>query len=166
MNSLLYLGLEGVLFANRRRPPLSHGDAERAAKQSVLVLPIINAVQTIFDVSIVLNSWWVADYGYRSIFQLLPDELACKTIGATMPGNRTHRRPIELQARADILRSDIARRNPHRVAIVDAFSSAIPFEYLSRSLNVSASFSGNIDSFSSKFFRLLVSDQPTSTTDI
>jgi len=92
--------------------------------------------------------------------------LACKTIGATLPGNRTHRRPIELQSRADILRSDIARRNPQRVAIVDAFSSAIPFEYLSRSLNVSASFSGDIDSFCSKLLRLLISDQLTGATDI
>jgi hypothetical protein len=120
--------------------------------------PIVAAVLEHPDILIVLNSWWVADYGYRRVFQLLPDEIACKTIGSTMPGNRKHRRPADPRTRADILRLDITRRNPPRVTIVDAFRSAIPFEYMLRAVTVKPNPSANVDRFRTELDNLLISD--------
>ena len=158
MTSLLYLGVEGILFSNHpSTPPLRH-QFDKLPAQGLLVPVIITALREHPDVSIVLNSWWVADYGYRTTFSLLPDEIACKTIGATMPGNRKHRYAADVRTRVDILRSDIARRNPPRVTIVDAIRSAIPFEYGPRAVAVTSRLFTNIDGFLSELRRLLNTD--------
>ncbi|MEA3102735.1 HAD domain-containing protein [Caballeronia mineralivorans] len=134
MASVIYLGVEGVLFA-RRCPahiPRYHLEAPHADP-----LPLLERISGIADehqnLSIVINSWWVVDYGYRSVLNLLPDAIARRTIGATIQGNRVHRRVVRLP-RVDILRADIKRRHPSSLVIVDASSSAIPFEYLSESV--------------------------------
>nr|WP_254224141.1 hypothetical protein [Burkholderia multivorans] len=57
------------------------------------------------------------------------------TIGATMPGNRSHRRSTTA-SRIEILRADIRRRCPARLAIVDASPYAVPYEYLTQSVHV------------------------------
>jgi hypothetical protein len=158
MNPLLYLGVEGVLFARRESAASPRHGSQHPPQPGILMLPIVAAVLEHPDISIVLNSWWVADYGYRRVFQLLPDEIACKTIGATMPGNRKHRRPAEPRTRADMLRLDIARRNPPRVTIVDAFRSAIPFEYMPRAVAATGESSPNIEGFRTELRHLLVSD--------
>ncbi|WP_434113362.1 HAD domain-containing protein [Paraburkholderia caffeinilytica] len=158
MNSVLYLGVEGVLFTWRVSFASPRHKSERPPHPGILLPSIITAVLEHPDIEIVLNSWWVADYGYRRIVQLLPSEIARRTIGATMPGNRTHRRPAEPRTRADILRLDIARRNPQHMTIVDAFQSAIPFEYMSRAVAVSGKPRSNANGFRSELCRLLTSD--------
>lgn len=119
---------------------------------------LIKAVFERADLAIVLNSWWVVDYGYCTLLHLLPVEIAQKTIGATMRGNRTHRRSYSTQSKVDLLRSDIARRNPRRVTIVDADPMTIPFEYLERSITVGSSSSNNPARFQSALQQLLDSD--------
>jgi hypothetical protein len=136
MTSVLYLGVEGILFSNHPSTPLLRHQFDKRPPQGLLVPVIITALREHPDVSIVLNSWWVADYGYRTTFCLLPGEIARKTIGATMPGNRKHRHAADVRTHLDILRSDITRRNPPRVTIVDAVRSAIPFEYMRRAVAV------------------------------
>jgi hypothetical protein len=158
VNSVLYLGVEGVLFVWHASLPSFPQHPSNQLEPTAIAPLIVGAVLEHTDVSIVLNSWWVAECGYRRIFHLLPGEIARSTVGATMPGNRQHRVPVVGRARADILRSDIARRNPRRLTIVDAFPSAVPFEYMSRTATVTAGRSLDADEFSSELHRLLTSD--------
>lgn len=129
----MYLGLEGVVFARHSSIRRSH------AEQYFETLPLLHALARIAskqtDFAIVLNSWLVVDFGYRSILNQLPEELARRTIGATMQGNRTHRRDITLP-RVEILRGDILRRRLIRFAIVESVLSAIPYEHLEQSIVV------------------------------
>lgn len=136
MSSILYLGLEGVIFARRRAARLSRCPLENP---SALALPLLHRLSRIadeyLDLTIVINSWLVPDYGYRGVLNLLPAPVASKTVGATMHGNRAHRR-LPTLPRVDILRADIRRRNPSHLLIVDSCSSAIPYEYLSQAVLV------------------------------
>ncbi|MFM0499047.1 HAD domain-containing protein [Paraburkholderia caffeinilytica] len=137
MTSILYLGVEGVLFP-RRSQRIPHYQLENpgAAYEFGLSRNIAQIVMTRPELAIVLNSWWVADFGYRRLVQMLPDEIASRTIGATTPGNRMHRREPGQQTRLDFLRADIHRRCPESLTIVDASRTAIPFEYASRTVLV------------------------------
>lgn len=135
----LYLGLEGVAFAKRDCIRLSRGEL---ADQRVEPLPLLQTLAAIVsreaELAIVLNSWLVADYGYRTILSHLPKEIACRTVGATMQGNRSHRRRVTLP-RVELLRSDISRRMPASFVIVDSVPSAIPYEYLEQAVIVDGS---------------------------
>ncbi|MBO2985837.1 hypothetical protein J6349_18935 [Burkholderia pseudomallei] len=137
MAQVMYLGIEGVLFAHRPadfRPPRRQHQPPRVAP-----LPLLPAISRLLaglpNVSVVINSRWVCDVGYRNLLSLLPDEIACTTVGATMPGNRSHRRSTTA-SRIDILRADIRRRCPARLAIVDASRYAVPYEYLAQAVHV------------------------------
>ncbi|MDQ0627147.1 hypothetical protein [Paraburkholderia graminis] len=132
MNSVLYLGVTGIVFAQIRRSK-SRAPMIAVAADSELITGIAAAV-TAASVVVVLNDWAVVDVGYRQILTLLPATLASRTIGATIPGNRLHRNPQDRRSRVDILRADIRRREPERLTIVDASSGAVPFEYRSRSI--------------------------------
>jgi hypothetical protein len=85
----------------------------------------------------------------------MPLELAQKTIGATMRGNRAHRRSYSTQRKVDLLRSDIARRNPQRLTIIDGDPMTIPFEYIERSITVGMASSSNLVNFQSALQQLL-----------
>ncbi|WP_106854476.1 hypothetical protein [Caballeronia novacaledonica] len=141
MDSILYLGIEGVLF---RAHTHSHTVPCRAhAVPSPEPLPLLESVSTIVaretNLKIVLNSWLVIDYGFRKLLRTLPVGIAQKTIGATINGNRLHSRPIAYRARAELLREDVERRKPTQITIVDASRTAIPTELLHRSICVSES---------------------------
>lgn len=132
----MYLGLEGVVCIRRDFLRFSRSEL---AKPRIEALPLMQTLALIVsersDLAIVLNSWLIADFGYRGILKLLPDELAAHTIGATMQGNRAHRRRITLP-RVDVLRADISRRRPARLIIVESVQSAIPFEHLEQAVVV------------------------------
>jgi len=134
MSSTMYLGLEGVLFARRSATRIS-----RCQHPSDLPLPLLHQLPRITDeypdLTIVINSWLVPDYGYRGVLNLLPASIANKVVGATMQGNRSHHR-LPTLPRVDILRADIKRRNPSHLIIVDSCSSAIPYEYLPQAVLV------------------------------
>ena len=137
MAQVMYLGIEGVLFAHRPadiRPRCCQHQPPR-----VTPLPLLPAISRLLaglpNVCVVINSRWVCDVGYRNLLSLLPDEIARTTIGATMPGNRSHRRSTTA-SRIDILRADIRRRCPARLAIVDASPYAVPYEYLAQAVHV------------------------------
>lgn len=136
MSSTLYLGLEGVVFARRRAARLSRCQLEHP---NALPLPLLHRLSRIadeyLDLTIVINSWLVPDYGYRGVLNLLPAPIASKTVGATMQGNRAHRR-LSTLPRLEILRADIGRRNPSHLLIVDSCSSAVPYEYLPQTVLV------------------------------
>lgn len=57
-----------------------------------------------------------------------------------------------------MLRSDIARRNPEQLTILDAYRSAIPFEYLPRALTLPTGSPFNVESFCSRLDKLLIED--------
>ncbi|MBB5400535.1 hypothetical protein [Paraburkholderia youngii] len=139
MSSTIYLGLEGTLFARRCPVRLSRSRLEHPG---ALPLPLLHRLSRIADeypdLTIVINSWLVADYGYRGVLNLLPASIANKTVGATMQGNRAHRR-LPTLPRVEILRADIKRRNPAHLIIVDSCSSAIPYEYLPQAVLVNDS---------------------------
>ena len=161
MTSILYLGVEGVLFPRpSHHVPRYQLENLLFASEPELLPRIAQIVASLPDISIVLNSWWVVDFGYRRLIQLLPEELASRTIGATTPGNRTHRRAIERQTRVDLLRADICRRSPDEVTIVDAFKGAIPFEHASRAVLISELSPSGIEKARTEILRLLTS-QPT-----
>jgi hypothetical protein len=138
MSSTMYLGLEGVLFARRRAARILPRELQRPHAPP-LPLPLLFHLSRIADdqpeLTIVINSWLVPDFGYRGLMNLLPAQIASKVVGATMQGNRTHRRTPTLP-RVDLLRADISRRSPSHVVIVDSCSSAIPFEYLAQAVLV------------------------------
>jgi hypothetical protein len=157
MDSVLYLGVEGVLFDRGAIALPAHEVV--AACDHRLLEAITEAVIGNPALAVVLNGWWVADVGYRSVLQLLPPQLANKTVGATMPGNRMHRRPSPATARADLLREDVRRRNPTYLTIVDASRAAIPVEYLWRSILVTRSTSVFIETFRSRLVELLAVQQ-------
>lgn len=143
MNSIpiLYLGVEGVLFRTRTH---SHTIQSRAhVLPSPDPLPLLEPVSTIVaretNLGIVLNSWLVADYGFRRLLRMLPACIAQKAIGATISGNRLHSRSMPYRARAELLREDVERRKPAQITIVDASRSAIPTELLDRSICVKES---------------------------
>jgi hypothetical protein len=141
MDSILYLGVEGVLF---RVHAHRHTIACRAHHlPSSEPLPLLEPVSTIVahetKLKIVLNSWLVVDYGFRQLLRMLPASIAQKTIGATIGGNRLHRCPIAYRARAELLREDVERRKPAQLTIVDASRSAIPTELLHRAICVDES---------------------------
>ncbi|WP_147309970.1 hypothetical protein [Paraburkholderia sp. BL6669N2] len=141
MDSILYLGVEGVLF---RVHAHSHTVECRAhVPPSTEPLPLLEPVSAIVahetKLKIVLNSWLVFDYGFRRLLRLLPAGIAQKTIGATIAGNRLHSRPMAYRARAELLREDVERRKPTQITIVDASRSAIPTELLHRSICVNES---------------------------
>ncbi|MGT2469321.1 HAD domain-containing protein [Paraburkholderia terrae] len=159
MSSILYLGVEGVLFPRpSHRIPRYRLENPLQASMPGLLPSIAQIVATLPDISIVLNSWWVVDFGYRHLVQLLPEELASRTIGATTPGNRMHRRGFERQTRVDLLRADIRRRSPDHLTIVDASSGAIPFEYASRAVLVPELRPSLIENVSNEILRLLTSE--------
>lgn len=159
MTSILYLGVEGVLFP-RRSQSITRYQLENPAAASEFGLSrnIAQIVVTRPELAVVLNSWWVADFGYRRLVQMLPNEIAARTIGATTPGNRMHRREPGQQTRRDFLRADIHRRCPDSLTIVDASRSAIPFEYTSRAVLVDYLRPDLIGHFSSEIFKLLSAD--------
>lgn len=158
MNSVLYLGLEGLLIPWHASGPAWSDKRERTSAVTDLSSTIVDAVLKHPDISIVLNSWWVAAYGYRRLLYALPDEIARRTVGSTSRGNRMHRSHGQPLTRADMLRSDIARRNPEHLAIVDAYRSAIPFEYLPRALTLPTRSSLTMESFCSRLDELLIAD--------
>ncbi|KGS38273.1 hypothetical protein X992_5490 [Burkholderia pseudomallei MSHR5492] len=136
MPQVLYLGVEGVLFM---RPGSTKLQSWRHQTPRATPLPLLPAISRVLadvpNVSVVINSRLVAEFGYRGILNLLPEEIARATIGATMPGNRVHRRDAIL-SRADYLRADIRRRRPSHLVIVDASPYAIPYEYIAQSVRV------------------------------
>ena len=141
MDTILYLGVEGVLF---RVPAHSHsGQCRARVLPSPEPLPLLEPLSTIVahqaKLQIVLNSWLVVDYGFRRLLRMLPACIAQKTISATIGGNRLHRHPIAYRARAELLRADVERRKPTQLTIVDASRSAIPTELLHRSIWVNES---------------------------
>lgn len=158
MNSVLYLGLEGLLIPWHASGPALSDKRECTSAVTDLSSTIVDAVLKHPDISIVLNSWWVAAYGYRRLLYALPDEIARRTVGSTTRGNRMHRGRGQPPTRADMLRSDIARRNPERLTILDAYRSAIPFEYLPRALTLSTGSSLNVKTFCSQLDELLTTD--------
>ncbi|WP_321854677.1 HAD domain-containing protein [Paraburkholderia tropica] len=132
----MYLGLEGVIFA--KCDSIRHSRIE-LANQRLEPLPLLQTLAAIVsdqaELAIVLNSWLIADYSYRSILDYLPKEISLRTIGATMQGNRAHRRRVTLP-RVEILRGDISRRQPTHFVIVESAPSAIPYEHLEQSVIV------------------------------
>jgi hypothetical protein len=158
MNSVLYLGLEGLLIPWHASGP-AWSDTRKCTSAVIdLSSAIVDAVLKHPDISIVLNSWWVAAYGYRRLLYALPDEIARRTVGSTTRGNRVHRGRGQPLTRADLLRSDIARRTPVRLTILDAYRSAIPFEYLPRALTLPTGSSLNVKTFRSRLDELLFED--------
>jgi len=158
MNSVLYLGLEGLLIPWHASGPALSDKRECTSAVTDLSSTIVDALLKHPDISIVLNSWWVAAYGYRRLLYALPAEIARRTVGSTTRGNRMHRGRGQPPTRADMLRSDIARRNPEHLTILDAYRSAIPFEYLPRALTLPAGSSLNVESFCSRLEELLIAD--------
>ncbi|WP_222945436.1 MULTISPECIES: HAD domain-containing protein [Paraburkholderia] len=158
MNSVLYLGLEGLLIPWHASGPALSDKRECISAVTDLSSTIVDAVLKHPDISIVLNSWWVAAYGYRRLLYALPDEIARRTVGSTTRGNRMHRSHGQSLTRADTLRSDIARRNPARLTILDAYRSAVPFEYLPRALTLPSGSSFNVKTFCSRLDELLTAD--------
>ncbi|SAK74400.1 hypothetical protein AWB75_04141 [Caballeronia catudaia] len=135
MDPILYLGVEGVLFRARVcRHPLAQRGNEMPCLNPLPLLGLISSLlETQRDLRVVLNSWWIVDYGFRRLVDSLPSSISQRTIGATIPGNRLHRK-IAYQERVDLLRADVKKRQPVELTIVDASRSAIPTEYLSRSV--------------------------------
>ena len=158
MDSVLYLGVEGLLIPWHASGPALSDERKRIPAATDISNAIVDAVLRHPDTSIVLNSWWVAAYGYRRLVYALPHEIAMRTVGSTVPGNRLHRRCVAAQARADILRSDIARRNPKHLTILDAYPSAVPFEYLPRALTLPTGSSLDVKTFCSQLDELLTAD--------
>lgn len=137
MVQIMYLGVEGVLF--EKRAPNVRFQRRHLEASHIRPLPLLSTISRLIasqpGLSVVLNSRLIADYGYRSIINLLPESIARNTIGATMPGNRVHRCDTTA-SRADLLRADIKRRCPNHLVIVDASSYAIPYEYLALAVHV------------------------------
>lgn len=160
MTSILYLGIEGVLLSRHSCHRLSRFEMEGAALFDRLPLmePLDSLVQELSEVSIVLNSWLVQDFGYRRLVQTLAPGIAARTIGATTPGNRIHRH-ICYQPRKELLRSDVKRRNPDRLTILDASLQAIPFEYLSRSVVTSEQDIAAVPKLIARLLELLTSPE-------
>lgn len=158
MKPVLYLGLERLLMPWHASGPAQSDNRECASALADLSRAIVEVVLKHPDLSIVLNSWWVAAYGYRRLLYALPDEIARRTVGSTTPGNRMHRVRGQPLTRAEMLRSDIARRSPDRLTILDAYKSAIPFEYLQRALTLPTGSSFDVRKFSSRFEELLNAD--------
>jgi len=163
----MYLGLEGVVFAKRDSVRQSRS---ALAAQCVEPLPLLQTLAAIVskqaDLAIVLNSWLVADYGYRTILNHLPKEIARMTVGATMQGNRAHRRRVTLP-RVEILRSDISRRMPASMVILESVPSAIPYEYLEQAVIVDGTSEEAQAIVAEKIVRLLSAntDEPYSDGD-
>ncbi|WP_245253874.1 hypothetical protein [Paraburkholderia sp. LEh10] len=160
MSSILYLGIEGVLF----RDYVHHHSLQQAPRAPLCVepLPLLEPLVTIVarhdELQIVLNSWLVVDYGFRKIVHMLPGRLAMKTVGATMPGNRIHRRAIAYPTRAEMLRVDVKKRAPSQLTIVDASRSAIPPEHNDRAIWVERPDVSFMPRFSASLSRLLETD--------
>lgn len=156
MDSVLYLGVEGVLYERGSKPSSAGRRSQRDAHagESSLLGPIAQIVSGFPELSIVLNSWRVADIGYRNVVQQLPRELAEKIVGATMPGNRIHHRS-PATSRVALLREDVKRRAPLHLTILDASPAAIPIEYLHRSLLAESIDCEHLDRFLSSFIGLL-----------
>jgi len=133
---ILYLGIEGILFRPNTRihSVPCHAHIIALPEPLPLLEPVSAIIERATKLNVVLNSWLVADYGFRQLVRLLPDGIAQKTIGATIAGNRLHNRPTAYRARVELLRADIERRQPTHLTIVDASRSAIPTELLHRSI--------------------------------
>jgi len=132
---ILYLGIEGVLLA--RRPPMyvPRVDREHFARQPLPLLePLAKFIAAVPSLDVVINSWLIADFGFRRVLQWLPDEIGSKTIGATLQGNRSHRRAIPYHPRSEILKADACRRRPPQLTILDGVWTSIPTEYRHRAL--------------------------------
>ncbi len=160
MASLLYLGIEGVVLRIYGRTCGQHRPRSiLSAHPLPLFHPISDLVVRQHDLSIVLNTWLVNDYGFRSLIALLPDSIAHRTVGATIHGNRLHRHFIAYHGRADMLRADIKRRAPSEVTIIDASRSAIPDEYRDRSIWVPAASRRHVGDVTSRLTHLLGTTQ-------
>ncbi|EKS70382.1 MULTISPECIES: hypothetical protein [Caballeronia] len=156
MSTVLYLGVEGLFFKRRSGVAFQkQSSAAFASQNTELLNGIVDIVQALPDVDVVLNSWAVADIGFRTVLSMLPHELATRTIGATLPGNRKHRNPNDRRPRVDMLRADISRRQPERLAIVDAFASAVPFEYASQAVILDCTGSAPVTEITTKLTHLL-----------
>ncbi|WP_028232642.1 HAD domain-containing protein [Paraburkholderia mimosarum] len=154
---LLYLGLQGVALARRSLTRIPLHQLENPCVEQLPLLEQFTLVAELHDFRVVLNDWLVADLGYRTVLSLLPAPIARKTIGATMRGNRAHRRHVGLM-RKDLLRADIERRNPHRFLIVDAYASAIPFEHKRHAVLVDESAQESASHTVEAILQLLFSD--------
>ncbi|WP_075583523.1 MULTISPECIES: HAD domain-containing protein [Caballeronia] len=159
MSSVLYLGVEGVVFPRRTRPQVARdSSASRRPPTNSELLDELSAIaEAASNLQVVLNGSYVVDIGYRRILSLLPHGLASRTVGATTSGNRLHRKN-DLRKRADVLRADVGRRNPHTLTIVDASRSAIPIEYLCRSVLVACNNSAALRQTLDQIQRLLLPD--------
>ncbi|SFT95571.1 HAD domain-containing protein [Paraburkholderia aspalathi] len=156
MVQVMYLGVEGVLFENR--PTNVRFQRPQLGTLHLKPLPLLTTISRLIagqpDLSVVLNSRLIADYGYRSIINMLPEPIARNTIGATIPGNRVHRRDATT-SRADLLRADIRRRCPNHLVIVDASSYAIPYEYLPMAVHVNTVHPRATAAFADRILNLL-----------
>jgi hypothetical protein len=155
MNPVLYLGLEGLLIPWHASGPVLSDRRECSSLVTDISRAIVDAVLRHPDLSIVINSWWVAEHGYRRLLYALPDEIARRTVGSTTPGNRMHRVRLKPLTRAEMLRSDIAKRNPDQLTILDAYKSAIPFEYLPRALTLPTGSSLDVKTLAARLEELL-----------
>jgi hypothetical protein len=156
MYPILYLGIEGVLFrASVCRHPLARRGREIPRSDPLPLLGLVShIVQHQTNLRVVLNSWWVVDYGFQRLISCLPSPIAQRTVGATIPGNRLHRK-VAYQERADLLRADVKKREPTELTILDASRAAIPIEYLNRSVWVGGDHTAHVNECASRLLHLL-----------
>lgn len=136
--SILYVTVEGVLVpsaASVRR--LVDGESSSLeAGEHVERLEDLLAHNE--DFGIVLNSSLIIQLGFRAIWQLFPSALRGRIIGATVPGNRLVRRCRfgRQSGRRTLLSSDVERRQPEQLAVLEQDPRFVPVPLRDRTVIV------------------------------
>ncbi|MGF6442608.1 hypothetical protein QF001_008452 [Paraburkholderia youngii] len=88
--------------------------------------------------NIVINSAWVPVSGFRGVLNMLPAALRLRVIGATVPGNRLLRHyRADAVSKSTWLSSDVNRRDPEQLAVLDSDSRNVPVPLRDRAVVVS-----------------------------
>jgi hypothetical protein len=124
---VLYLAVEDVLVPRSAAPSKPSTDAYQF-RDSPHATQLTDLLTDQEHVGVVVNSVWVAYFGFRYVLDLLPYSLRHRVIGATVPGNRMlcHRRLTEINSRCACLAADVRRREPALLTVLESDARHVP----------------------------------------
>jgi hypothetical protein len=153
--TVLYLTLEGVLLPNARRPPSNEVDGIQLGAQ-----PHFRKLTGLISqhrICVVINSVWVLTLSFKSVMDMLPEELRIRVVGATVPGNRLlrHHRTAGELSKSEWLACDIRRREPSNLAVLESDSLSVPIPLRDRAVIVPQGLWAAVDDDWSRLRRIL-----------
>lgn len=136
---IFYLAVEGVLLPRGAPTSRSLTDVYQV-RDSRHAIQLADLLREQEHVCVVVNSLWVASFGFRYVLDLLPHSLHHRVIGATVPGNRIlrHRHRTGPDSRYTYLAADVQRRTPAVLTVLEGDASSVPVPFRDDTVIVSS----------------------------